>query len=375
MEQKSKRNSNIELLRVLAMLLIISYHALTTEIIDAQPDVTIYAWNQLLGNWGILGVDLFVIISAWFSTDQSFRIRKVFSIVFQTFTWVLFFVIASAVYHFLETGSISYVVQRLFMGTLEGMVQPLWVRRYWFITAYFYMMLLSPLMNRMIGSFSRKSLGKILLILLFIPIYSNFQHDAVSDAMNFCYLYLLTGYIRRYRPRVLVRFAKPRYILLLALLCVTARLALRLPVPATLQTILHSGLSHTFAANERHSFVMMVLALLVFYWTVSLPPRSNQAVNTVASRCLGVYMFHENHIMDFPNVTQSFFTYLADIGFLRFTPVYPLPFLAGVLVLFLAGTCLEALRFQLLQKPFQTWLNRFDFSPIDRWFEDISFGE
>jgi peptidoglycan/LPS O-acetylase OafA/YrhL len=71
------------------MLLIIAFHATRNGFLSLTQPVIVYISAVVLGSWGILGVDLFLMISAWFLCEQSFRLKKVISIVFQTFSWVV----------------------------------------------------------------------------------------------------------------------------------------------------------------------------------------------------------------------------------------------------------------------------------------------
>ena len=146
--QNNLRNSNIELLRIISMLLIIAYHATRNGFAKADQPLVVYSSGVILGSWGLLGVDLFLIISAWFLTSQNFRLYKVISIVFQTFTWVLGYSILYIVFDcfYLHRGITGAVID-CFIKSLEGIFQPFWCEFYWFIATYFFMLLLSPFLR------------------------------------------------------------------------------------------------------------------------------------------------------------------------------------------------------------------------------------
>ena len=78
------RDSRFELLRILAMLMILMQHPLERcfpvdwGFIEAAPFSANYVGASLLTVWGQLGVMLFVMISAWFMTDrQGIRGQKI----------------------------------------------------------------------------------------------------------------------------------------------------------------------------------------------------------------------------------------------------------------------------------------------------------
>ena len=58
-----QRNSNIEWLRIISMLLIIAFH-MERSFEELSGSFIVNATTIALGKWGLLGVDLFLIISA-----------------------------------------------------------------------------------------------------------------------------------------------------------------------------------------------------------------------------------------------------------------------------------------------------------------------
>lgn len=73
---KQTRNSNIEFLRILSMLLIIAFHATRNGFLSLTQPVIVYISAVVLGSWGILGVDLFLMISAWFYVNKASGSKK-----------------------------------------------------------------------------------------------------------------------------------------------------------------------------------------------------------------------------------------------------------------------------------------------------------
>lgn len=73
---KKNRNANIELLRIIAILLIMSQHLIERGTGDSSYAILQLpiSWRffiaSLFGNWGQLGVVLFVMITSWFMVDR-----------------------------------------------------------------------------------------------------------------------------------------------------------------------------------------------------------------------------------------------------------------------------------------------------------------
>lgn len=368
---KKVRDSNIEMLRILAMLLIVAAHG-TVRICTGESSFRFNAVVQALGSWGILGVDLFLAISAWFLVDQKFRIRKVIDIVWTTFTWVAGFSVLSVVYVYRETGNFSVAMADYGDWLFRMLKEPLWAYCYWFVTAYFFMLLASPLMNKAIHSLPKESLKKALLILLFIPIYTQFAFNVTGDILYFCYVYLLMGYLKRHGIRWLERLARPAVFLTLSAAIIITRSFLYFP--SLCYSIPGELLKITIAAAGRHAMVMLLDALLIFLWVVRCKPHYNRIVNGVAACTFGVYLFHSNVVASFPMMVNWLFERYVQWKLITFTKWFPLQFGLMVLLTFAMGAALEYIRQQVLQKPMMKLLDKRcskQMEKVDEWFNSL----
>ncbi len=91
------RDSSLELLRIVAMLLVVASHLSCHAMGDGWkmwelPFSVNQAWSIALGRWGTFGVELFIILSSYFMCDRrGIRSRKLFDLAFQTVTTCIFF--------------------------------------------------------------------------------------------------------------------------------------------------------------------------------------------------------------------------------------------------------------------------------------------
>lgn len=374
---KPQRNTNIEWLRIIAMIMIVAYHAMRNGYATIDKPLLQYSYGIIVGGWGLLGVDIFLIISAWFLSAQEFRFKKVIHLVFQVFTWVLIYAVAYFAYQllFCNMGGLE-----TFVGFLEhclnGLLQPLWAGAYWFVTAYFFMLLLSPLLNRLLSITDKTKMRKILLIFVFIPIYANFRSGMIGDVFSFLYVYLLVGYIRRYGSALIDKYAKPRYFTSLMAIAVVAKIALKyLQDQFVAQNFLKTILSSTLANTGRHSLMVLIIALLIFFYVEKKEPTYNKTVNTVASCTLGVYLFHEASLFALPQTTDYVFSKLEEIGYLTMGPLFPLQHFSIVIAVFAIGVILELIRDRVIQRPFMKWVDKKysgQIAKVDKWFNDFN---
>lgn len=371
---KPIRNSNIECLRIISMLMIIATHAVRTVNSFNNVNAVVYVGIKALCSWGVIGVDLFIIISAWFLCNQNFRISKVISIVFQTFTWVLANTVLFFLFDLRQSQSLLDSIGKLFADVGDSLAQPLWASCYWFVTAYIFILFISPLINKMIDSLPQKSVKNILLLFIFVPIYSQFGTSVVGDIAYFAYLYLLIAYIKQYGFAALKQAAKLKNIVLLTAIIFIAKILCYLETASPIAVFFQYLLYHTFAASGRHSVVMLIDALLIFFWVIDLKPRHVNFVNKIAENTLGVYLFHEKQSFGYPKVVDIIFSKFIRIGFINTSVLFPLQYIAITVLVFTLGVTLEYLRQIFIQKPFMKFLNRkyYDkFEKVDVWFASI----
>lgn len=197
--QKDRHNYGIDLLRIVAMLLIICYHITrySDQLSSASVDSHEFS-SIILGSWGILGVDLFVIVSAWFLAESNFKIQKVIGLIFETFCYMTIFVGVAFGVQCFQNGTAG-AAKWLILFISDSLLEPIWSKNYWFISAYLILYLLFPCINSVIRNCSDKKLSKIVILLSFIPFYANYasEFSVVMNVTYFVYIYFLVALLKR----------------------------------------------------------------------------------------------------------------------------------------------------------------------------------
>ena len=137
MVEKGKRNSGIEALRVVAMLMIIAYHYVIhgTAIETGGGGTKVFL--ECVSLWGKAGVNLFCLIMGYFGIRSEFKIKKVIQLEAQVIFYSLFGLCIALI--FKSKLSFSAIVVTLF---------PIIFNQYWYITAYIMVYILSPFLNK-----------------------------------------------------------------------------------------------------------------------------------------------------------------------------------------------------------------------------------
>lgn len=185
---KVERNSNLELLRIVSILLIIAMHVCGYAASKGDFSLGNTYIRYFIGSIGNLGVSCFVLISGYFGVKFSWK-----KLVYISLLTTVYACLAS----FCNEG---FTVNR------DCIMQLTVVPRYfnWYITCYIILMMLSSYLNRFCESLERKSYRKLLLALFVMMsvlpmMVSATETVAIRSGQclsYFIYAYLIGRYIR-----------------------------------------------------------------------------------------------------------------------------------------------------------------------------------
>ena len=203
MPGKTTRSSNLELLRILCMLLIIGDH-LTGQsgIADYTTLPSSFAFC-LIGCGSRIACSVFVLIGGWFLCEQPYKTRRPLSL------WLSLWLYTVPVTLLCKLAGLD-----VSWGALRWAAFPASTRQLWFISDYLLLLLCVPLLNRLLRGLSRPA-HRGLLAVLAVPliVYPTLfgENGAVSDtAWMFLYEYLLIAYLRRWPDNRLAHLLQHR---------------------------------------------------------------------------------------------------------------------------------------------------------------------
>ena len=161
-----KRQSNIELLRILAIICIISFHYVYKSgyvLTDLKANSLIIKSFWFLGE---LGVNLFILITGYFLINSKFSFKKLIKLIIEVNFYYLITLFVSLTFgNSIEGGIVALFPN--FKTTFLRFFAVIF-NRYWFITAYILIYILSPYLNKFIKSLTKNEHKKLLIIILTI---------------------------------------------------------------------------------------------------------------------------------------------------------------------------------------------------------------
>ena len=339
MPGKTTRSSNLELLRILCMLLIIGDH-LTGQsgIADYTTLPSSFAFC-LIGCGSRIACSVFVLIGGWFLCEQPYKTRRPLSL------WLSLWLYTVPVTLLCKLAGLD-----VSWGALRWAAFPASTRQLWFISDYLLLLLCVPLLNRLLRGLSRPA-HRGLLAVLAVPliVYPTLfgENGAVSDtAWMFLYEYLLIAYLRRWPDNRLAHLLQHR----------AAALGLGLGLPL-LNTILRAVLE-TRGLTDGKAFQYMayyrtalgalpnlLAALALFYLFKGLDLACVRWVNALAGTTLGVYILHQ--VPAFRGILwNGLLQAEAHHGSVGYT-------LLAILAVFLDCAAVDALRTVLVMRPLE----------------------
>ncbi|MGO5319673.1 acyltransferase family protein [Bifidobacterium boum] len=200
-EIKRRRNSSIELLRIIAAYFIVSRHFVGGNAVNVwnQP-VSFYKifFEGVVFPFGKVGVVLFFFISAWFLCEKDISLRQSFKRVWILEREILFYSIILTISFY------AYKPELLSARDIAGCIFPISTNLWWYPTSYVVFLLLHPFVTiglRALGHDMHWKLCVLSFVLWSVlgGIVSFVTFDMTAEnVMIFIYLYILISYWRWY---------------------------------------------------------------------------------------------------------------------------------------------------------------------------------
>lgn len=273
------RDSNFELLRIVAMMLVLLVHVnylslgnvTQSEIIETPWTAFVRIFCEQLC---IVSVNLFVLLSGWFGIKPT--IKKCISLLFQ----ILFIGFASSlIYKFAGGEVIAWEFRRLsWFG-----------QHYWFVPAYFILFFLSPVLNAFCERANKREFA--MAVISFFVVEALFgwikgdcgHYIGGYSGMSFIGLYLLAQYLRRHGGKLCSM--KWWHNLLLYLLFTI------IPVIISYCCIYAKDFEHLPALSYNSLFVVAAsVSLLLMFRQFSFKSR---IVNWLSASAFAIYLVHQ----------------------------------------------------------------------------------
>ncbi len=347
-----QRHSNLELLRIVAMLLIVAHHSVVNSGISASFNTTYLSFHTLFlhlwGMWGKTAINTFVLITGYFMCTSKLTWKRFAKIYLEVkfYRFAIYFILLAAGYE-------SFTVSRiwsLFFSLAIGVNSS-------FTSSFLAFYLFIPFYNALIDKLGPRLWQLVLgLLALFTIPATFFSNTSIFHYVGwYATLYFAAAYLRLYpnkwtESRRFCTFAFGASVLL------GWGSVLYREYCAAVNDIRMSTSQIYFLVSDSNKLLALLVGVSAFLFFKNLRIPQNRTLNTIASTTFGVLLIHSN--------SSAMRTWLWQ-DFLNVPAMYQLPLIRLILTegimavgIFAVCSALDLLRLRLLERPCMRWLAR-----------------
>lgn len=335
MKQQVARESNFELLRIIAMLMIILNHyvehGLDLENLNYPFGLNlVLSWFMKYG--GKFGCFLFILITGYFMIHSSFKLNKFILLILEIWFYSV------AVYVVLAVGNMVPVSGKYIIKAL------LPVEGSWFVKVYLLIYILTIFINPMVKSLSREKLLALICVLMTVMsvLPTLFAKDlfGFERVDYFVLTYIIGAYIRLYPCKLMDKkkvwgSVFVVFYLTYIVLCLSMYKMGKDPLL----------FSKIFSFSVMGGAIALFLLFRNYHFY-------NKQINYFASMMLGIYLLHDN-IMLRSVLWENWFKVQGSFKYNWFFPYA----LGSALLILIIGGLIDFLRSRLVEKNIKQYLD------------------
>lgn len=334
---KAPRSSNLELYRIICMLMIVAHHYVVNSGLRAEgspmiadPTSINSLFLLLFGAWGKTGINCFLMITGYFMCTSKITLRKFIKLMGQIYLYklLLYPILLIAGY---ETLSIARIIKIL---------MPTWKLTDNFTGCFIVFWLTIPFLNILIHNLNKRQ--HELLVLLYLVVYTLLASTPwFSITYNyvtwFGIIYFIASYIRMYPTPLFSQKKLWGWMTLISILLATVSVYL---------------FGYRYVADSNKIFAVVV-AICSFLWFKNLNIKYSKAINAFGAGTFGVLLIHAN--------SDAMRTWLWKdtvdaVGHYSLPLVFLVLFSIGVaLAIFIICNLIDQLRIATIERWFLNW--------------------
>lgn len=341
------RNSNIELYRIIVMIMIIAHHYVVNS---GLPDVihgSLVSDNtvfySVFGSFGKTGINCFVLITGYFMCRKDISLRKLMKLLICILTYTIIFGVLFIGYALISGVFISLPISIPY--GFPGLVSSN------FVLSYLLFYLLIPFLNILIRNIDQKQHKRLMILVVFVSVFCSFlERGGLHYVVWFCVLYVIGSYLRLYplKRDKDVRFWRT----LTAMSLVTSILSVIAVLWYYKVSVKYPNmwLSHIMLSDSNAPLALLN-AVASFMWFKNIQIKHNKWINSLASCCFGVLIIHAFS----DGMRLLLWHVIFDCTGHYNTALYWIYAPMAVMIVFSVCACIELIRIKTMETPMLNW--------------------
>ncbi len=286
-----KRNANIELIRIISMLMIVYHHFSIHTNWNYPEELGVRKYIIMsVGSFGKIGVLLFVLITGYFYSKQKHTKKKIINLNYLiTFYTLSIFTISLLWKKFTFTGFFKALFPIIF-------------EQYWFVTGYVLLLLFQPFVKKYLINTPKKAKLKFLvplILFLYLPSIFGFlfqvdSYISPNELLIFIFVALCGDLIKEYQSELLSMYFKYAF----AIFTLTLTILLSYPFVIDILNKYHLDYpSHLIKGTESLNVLLFSISFFILILKLKIPSRLNNTIFYLSNSTFDVYLIHDNRIL------------------------------------------------------------------------------
>lgn len=339
--QHIERNTNLELFRIILMLLIVAHHYVVNSGMMTDMSANLFALNSmffyLFGAWGKTCINAFVLITGYFMCKSHITLKKFLKLLFEIefYNLIIYFV-------FILTG-----YEKLTVWGVICAVVPVRVIETDFTGAFIIFYLCIPFLNILVKNLNEKMHLRLigLLIFTYVILGTIPKFTVIMNYVSwFIVIYFIAAYVRIYPKAIFDKTKVWGFITIISLLISILSVVL----------CLSFSFSDYFFIADSNKILAVVLAFSSFMFFKNVKVKNSKVINIIASASFGVLLIHANS----DTMRQWLWSDTLQNAKVFHTNFCYLHFFCSVFGIYIICTCIELIRIDLVEKPFFKWFDK-----------------
>lgn len=336
----SNRNYGIDALRILAMYMVCMLHVLGENgggvLLLTKGSKNELMW--LMESFAYCAVNCYALISGYVGMNVKYKYNRIIMLWFKTVFYTVGIIFLCQLIYSKEV-SFEMWVDALFPVTRQ---------QYWYLTAYFGLFFLMPLLNVCLQYMERNTLKNIFILLIIFSVLPNIVRTDIFEVHEgysvlwLLILYLLGGYIKKFG---LFHKLSIRKLIFGYIICVGMTWFLKVAIHLASQILFHVNKFGTWSYS--YTFPTVVLSsifLFLAFERMFIPDRIKKLVLFFSPLTFSVYLIHANPLVWQHLLINSFAGYVGlPVGILIMVV------LLGSFVIFIICSLIDYVRIIVIQ--------------------------
>ena len=350
-ETKKQRNSVVELLRILCILMVIAGHYYAHGIAYAMAPFGVENYSlrilamQLISFGADIANDLFVIITGYYMVNSAMKGKRILKLFGQMlfYAWLIVLI-------FRLTG-----LKILTGEALKEALLPFWSGENWFVTCYLLLCLVVPFFNPFLKGLEAKSFAKLLALLFAIrfvtPLFDTKTFWSTSHGFEqFMFLYMIGAYIKLhgFQTKLLQNKWVWRGIFILL-----AGLWFIISAGSGIKGLTYQNVELIGDVTKYFPIFSVLISSSLLVAALGIKPFYCKFINLISGSVLAVYLIHDNPLVR----EYIWWTVSPNIDRIGSNHVF-VHMVEKVMIVFAACILIDQCRLWLIEKPIEKLLSK-----------------